>query len=226
MAATETCDVRREANFNMLKTDAKKFNFVPDDNLGSNGFNADVKKHLYRFPSIILLDISIVYCCAGRSSWHSLELLRDRNHISHDVSECLKFILAAATYNRLSAYLYHDSQDDRLSLAQQQDNTLSLDQHRLASCRHEMRRWFLPLGLFSSMCNYMIPLKESLAADGFRPNNFQNLQLRTDTWWSTITTLYYTARWAKVLSILKQSKLSDNPVETAVYIIYIRIRLI
>ena len=62
----------------------------------------------------------------------------------------------------------------------------------------------------------MIPLKESLAADGFRLNNFQNLQLRTDTWWSTITTLYYTGRWAKVLSILKQSKLSDNPVETAV----------
>ena len=66
--------VRKDINMKMLQTDAHKFKFVPDHNLFSIGFNADVKRELFRFPSILLLDICIVSQCKEALSWQSLLL--------------------------------------------------------------------------------------------------------------------------------------------------------
>ena len=54
---------RKDMDMKMLKTDARKFNYAPYKSLYQKGFNADVKKELYRYPSILLLDICIVSEC-------------------------------------------------------------------------------------------------------------------------------------------------------------------
>ena len=106
-------------DMDMLKTDVEKFNFIEDDRLCDKGFSADVKKEIYRFPSILLLDICIVSECAESTSWESLEALAHSGKISQDLFESMKFLLAAATYIRLSTYLHHDSHDDRMALSPQ-----------------------------------------------------------------------------------------------------------
>ena len=213
---------REEANLEMLKTDAKKFNFLPDHSLGNKGFNADVKKEIYRYPSILLLDISIVTSCIGQTSWDSLELLTQRGFISHDVSESLKLLLAAATYIRLSTYLYHDSQDDRLSLCKTSNSIpdTSGAQHVSSPQTLHAKRWFLPIELFSHLCVSMIPLKKAIAVDNFNPMQLKTLKFNTNTWWSKVTILYYTGRYGEALSLLKQSypRLTERPVETALEI--------
>ena len=73
-------EVRKDANMTMLATDAEKFNFVPSSDLAQKGFNADVKKELYRFPSILLLDICVVLGTNGGTSWDSLQTLTEQGH--------------------------------------------------------------------------------------------------------------------------------------------------
>ena len=69
---TKPNEAREDANIQMLTTDANKFNFVPNSKLSAKGYSADVKKEIYRFPSILLLDICIVGGSIEGSSWEML----------------------------------------------------------------------------------------------------------------------------------------------------------
>ena len=55
---------RQNVNRIMLFNDAEKFNFEPNAKFSDGGFNTNVRKELYRLPSILLLDISILERCA------------------------------------------------------------------------------------------------------------------------------------------------------------------
>ena len=162
--------IRIEANMAMLKNDAKKFKFMPDDTLFEKGFNADVKKEIYRFPSILLLDVCIVSEHTTETSWSSLEKLFETGTISQDLADALKFLLAAATYIRLSAYLFHDSHDDRMSLAAK---ISKMSMKELEKGVQSTRRWFLPHGLFCHICTVMIPLKKYLAEPDFKADGLK-----------------------------------------------------
>ena len=116
---------------------------MPDDTLIQKGFNADVKKELYRFPSILLLDICIVNQCNYSTSWQSLERLERQSLISADFSRALRFLLAAATYIRLAAYLYHNAHDDRISLSSVLANASV--PHQVGSSKQSAQRWFMPI---------------------------------------------------------------------------------
>lgn len=81
---------RKEINMTMLKSDVKKFNFVPDSMLvGLKGLTADVKKQVYRFPSIFLLDIKILLNSMAGTSWQALESLIRERQISQHLGEVL-----------------------------------------------------------------------------------------------------------------------------------------
>ena len=67
----------------MLKADTTKFNFTPYKDVNDRGFTVDVKKELYRFPSILLLDLSIVLQCAEENSWMTADKLLTDGHISN-----------------------------------------------------------------------------------------------------------------------------------------------
>ena len=107
---------RKDVNMEMLRTDAQKFNFEPNAEFLNKGLNANVKKELYRFPSILLMDISIILGRAKQSSWETLDFFTQQKSLTQYILSTLRFSLAAAVFIRLSAYLHHDSQDDRVSV--------------------------------------------------------------------------------------------------------------
>ena len=149
---------RAEANQNMLKNDLKKFNFKPDSKLHDCGFTVDVKKGLYRFPSILLFDLSILWRISGSSSWETADMLLSKEKISSEFHEKLTFLLASACYIRLSAYLHHDSHDDRISVAQRSAPIIS------SSCQGRAEtRWYVPIGLFSAIGDQLFPILTDLA---------------------------------------------------------------
>ena len=150
-------DSRIEVNRKMLRTDAEKFNFEPNAEFARNGFNANVKKELYRFPSIILMDISIILGHTKKSSWETLDSFTQQKSLPQYMLSALRFSLAAAVYVRLSAYLYHDSHDDRVSVTQLPN------EHQSREGNHVSRRWFLSKGMFSALFNKLLPLKFQLS---------------------------------------------------------------
>ena len=155
---------RREINLNMLLTDAKKFNFRPSLDLIKNGQNTDVKRELYRYPSILMLDIAINCQATEVSSWNSSELLEKKSIIPKDIVSTLQKTLSIATYIRLSSYLYHDSRDDRMSVGQRSIKARKDSQNsKSASVNFSQRRWHISTRLFSKMSKSMIPLKTCIA---------------------------------------------------------------
>ena len=209
---------REDANMKMLTTDAEKFNFVPDEKLSAKGYSADVKKEIYRFPSILLLDVCIVGGSIEGSSWESLELLERQIRLSQDVSERLKLLLASASYIRLASYLFHNSQDDRMSLAQHQRSILKGNQKAVGN--QGDKKWFLSIGMFASMCMAMTPLKLRLASKHFQVQQLQTMTLDINTLWSKVSVMFYTLRRPQAMSLLQQQYhgIYDNPVQSALEI--------
>ena len=153
---------RQAANVRMLTYDLMKYDFVPSTaGLERRGFSINVKKDLYRFPSILLLDLSVLFNDHSETSWHALESLRNSSHLSPDLYSTMQFLLASATYIRLQTYLHHDSQDDRISVTKvnkmvHEPKTLP-DDGSIST-----RRWFLPSKLFQKLSALSVPLKHAL----------------------------------------------------------------
>ena len=159
IADMEPNEKRRAVNKEMLEKDLEKFNFKPDHNLNDRGATVDVKKDLYRFPSLLVYDLSIVFGCVGDSIWETIDLLHERKHISKQIRKSILFQLACACYVRLSTYLHHDSHDDRVSLLEE----FSVAQtSTTGGVKGDMARWHIPGGLLFSMCDYLIPLKREI----------------------------------------------------------------
>ena len=180
---------RASIDLKMLATDAKKFNFKPSEELIKNGFNADVKRELYRFPSILLLDTCIVLNIIGESSWHSIAELHDSTCIGY-MSACFVPMLSIATYIRLACYLYHESHDDRMSVAQSASQKAQAPHHMKQNS--DVRRWHIPVELYSKLCEVMLPLKECLRAKELTTiEDLSVLESCMDTHWVKVITLYY-----------------------------------
>ena len=148
---------RQKVNLAMLKNDMVKFSFKPDPTLVYKGYTVDVKKELYRFPSLLLYDVSIVFGQIGDSVWETVELLYDSGILSNSVRFSVLFQLACACYMRLSAYLFYDSHEDRISVVLN-----SNEEHSLAESSDQLKRWVVPGGMLLEMCRYMVPLKQVL----------------------------------------------------------------
>ena len=217
MGSVTTNQKRANANMKMLKTDAKTFKFAPDSTLNGRGFTVSVKKELYRFPSILLLDVCLVVECIEESSWHSLRKLLEAGTISEDIGSRLKFLLGSATFIRLSAYLYHDSQDDRMSLAPQHldpcKNTEQQSTESIAS-----RRWVAPSSLIPHVWLFMTPLQTYLASWSFEPTELKDIAFGDSSQWLTsVIANYYCEKYFVVLSSLKKNypAIYEQPVDTA-----------
>ena len=189
---------RKDINFKMLNTDLEKLKFMPWKDLIDRGHNSDAKKELYRFPSIILLDLTIILGNSSGTSWENIEQQSTQQAIPQQLSSYLKFALASAIYIRLSAYLHHNSQDNRISVAMHNNKSLSTTR--------EGKRWFMPLGLFSALLAKLLPVQ-------CPAKNIDDLDqlLREDVQWSrqlTLTSIKFVAeffshRYHAALSTLK-----------------------
>ena len=182
-------EARQEINVAMLQADMKKFNFVPDSQLAKQGFTMNVKKQIFRFPSILLYDLSIIHRCVGHSSWETLDLLYEFGHISSSVYSTLSLLLACACFMRLSAYLTHDSHNDMISVGLRRPVSVRPgDLHVPSPCR----RWFVPDCLFYTLCYRLIPLQEYLSTCG-------NIRTTLSKYTSTYNPLHANYTHAKIL---------------------------
>lgn len=203
-------DRRNEVNKDMLKADAKKFNFKPDQKVVEQGFTVDVKKELYRFPSILLLDLSIVLQCSGENAWETADKLLSEGHISDCLHASLKFMLACACYIRLSAYLYHDSHNDRVSVAPKSFTLSKGNDGQQASKRH--RKWCTPGGLYLAFCETSMPIKQRLSVllSDDEPCNFsenlRSLEVAGKPWRFTFFSLYSAGRFMDALDLFGTAK--------------------
>ena len=188
IAAMEPSEKRRAINKEMLRNDMEKFNFKPDRNLFDTGATVDVKKDLYRFPSLLVYDLSIVFDCVGNSIWETIDLLHKRKHISKEIKSSILFQLACACYVRLSTYLHHDSHDDRVSLLE----GFSITQTSTTGVvKGDMARWHIPGGLLFAMCDHLIPLKGEIQNHhGDLDTVLMSERVRSD-WWCAVQAMFY-----------------------------------
>mgnify|MGYP001792218368 CR=1 FL=1 len=150
---------RKAINLKMLKSDSAKFDFAPsDERVSDRGFIVDVKKELYRFPSIFVLDLSIVYNCSAADSWQTMDRLHIEGYIPDDLHQGLKFMLACACYIRLSAYLHLDSHDDNVSVA-----PISATIKPPPASKTTNKRWFTPINLFVLLSETSMPIKQQVS---------------------------------------------------------------
>ena len=198
---------RMLANDLMLANDMKKFNFTPDQRLSDQAYTLDAKRQLYRFPSILLFDLTVINKIYEDDAWSTAEKLKTTKRISEDFYQSLIFQLAVACFVRLSAYLFHDSQDDRVSVAlQQMRNTTKSN----ASVRSPGDRWYVYIGLVIALADSMIPLKTQLQLKGgelgtvcksFTSSAYSSENMTT----RRIKTLYHSGHAALALRILEEN---------------------
>ena len=146
---------RLAADKEMLRSDMAKFHFEPSSGLVGRGFTINVKRELYRFPSILLYDLSIIFRKMETSSWESLKKLEQEEILTSAAHNSLKFLLACACFIRLAKYLHHGSHDDRVSVASQMNSFHVFPGMGTV----QQQRWFVPNKMFPSMCEQLIPLK-------------------------------------------------------------------
>ena len=104
---------RRQASLEMLKSDMKKFDYLPDETITHI---KDIKNDFYRFPSIVIFDLKILHHVHSLSVWDTLDTLINMAVLSPDTAKALRAALSISIYTRLSAYCYHSYQDNRMTV--------------------------------------------------------------------------------------------------------------
>lgn len=185
---------RNKANARMLMNDIRKFNFRPTDELRDKGFTLNVKHDLYRFPSMVIFDLSIVSGVVGPNSWDTLDALYKKAIISRIVYRSLCFLLASSCFVRLCTYLHHDSQKQSISL-------LNTDQFVIYHSQLASRPWVVPQNLFFKMCEFMLPIKVFMKNYSGTISYFREMQLcdRTLRILMMALTFHYCSKHSKAL---------------------------
>lgn len=206
--------LRQGVDVQMLRSDIMKFNFKPgEEYLANQGFTIDAKRQLYRFASILLLDLAVVHDMKSNSSWETLELLLTTGRVSEKVHQTLLFILACACYIRLSAYLHHDAHDDRISVAPFSIPGGSVE-HK--SVPKSQQRWHIPTGLFYVLSDLMVPLKRKLENQQCNINEvLLDITVQSRVWADRAEVIHTCARYKDALRMLEAElglKGIDGPV--------------
>ena len=191
---------RIEINEKMLKSDIAKFDFRPSAELEGKGYTLNVKKDMFRFPSILLLDLAIIHNTPCISSWDVPILLQKTGRLTAIMADVLSFLLATACYIRLAAYLHHDAHDDRISVAK----STSTQNGRHVSFKTAYRRYYVQETLYTLICSRIITLKNDLC------NNDVGHVLKADqqseeTWFNKIEIFHSAGRFKQALDILQKT---------------------
>lgn len=114
-------DARRQLTIEMLENDVEEYElneatFTSDTTSETKSHVVEVKPKIYRFPSLVILDLCILYEVNAESSWKAVDLLYSRGNISDSHRRALYNLLAMASYVRLCTYLYHKSQNEFMVL--------------------------------------------------------------------------------------------------------------
>ncbi|CAB4000188.1 tetratricopeptide repeat 28-like [Paramuricea clavata] len=75
----------------------------------------NVKKELYRFPSLVLNSLTFYYNLDSRNTWEIVDEMQKKQLITEDEAHNLNFILATASELRIRSYLGKDEQREKLT---------------------------------------------------------------------------------------------------------------
>lgn len=75
----------------------------------------NVKKELYRFPSLVLNSLTLYYNLDARNTWDVVEEMQRKQLITEEEAHNLSFVLAVASELRLRSYLGRDEQRERMT---------------------------------------------------------------------------------------------------------------
>lgn len=89
------------------------FDMNIDSNEEGKAFN--VKKDLYRFPSLIVSSLSLYFNLNTRVPWNAVKEMNEKNLINNEEAHNLQFALAIASEFRLRSYLANKSQRERVT---------------------------------------------------------------------------------------------------------------
>ena len=103
---------RLNANLEMLAQDHSKYTFKPEYDEYSAGFTLDVKEHVYRFPSLLALNLALIANKTGSDSWAILESMNWKS---------LQVVLAIVCIARLRCYLFTNSREGCFDVAHEQN---------------------------------------------------------------------------------------------------------
>ena len=151
VAAIKPSYSRRQASQEMLQSDMKKFDYIPDLTMTHI---KDIKNDFYRFPSIVIFDLKILHHVSSLSVWDTLGKLMNMAILCPATAKALRAALSISIYARLSAYCYHSSQDDRMTVIEPMEGQ-----------RPKTAPWFFPRKLLIHYFLHSGPLKVSALRD-------------------------------------------------------------
>ena len=155
---------RRKATEVMIIQDVTDYDFLPLDELEKTFYKGNLKSAIYRYPSLLIYNLKLLFNIVSTDSWQTLRKLHDRRIISDSFFASLQLLLASAQYIRLAAYLYHDSQNENISFLQQS-----------VAVPDEMKRksvvWHIPRPLLYHMSFHMIPVKQIIIQNKAKTSN-------------------------------------------------------
>ena len=113
-----------------------------------------VKPDVYRFPSLLVLNLKIIFNLKSTSTWESIEKLCQKDAAIRKQDRNLKCALAMSMLIRLASYLHHGTQCEQMSLLKQgnMDETASARSDRGKS-------WHVSLKLYLIYCIAIGPIK-------------------------------------------------------------------
>ena len=136
-----------------MRKDIETYDTNPIDTY-STGFSMQVKPEIYRFPSLLVLNLKIMFNLKSTSTWESIEELCQEHATIRKQDRNLKCALAMSMLIRLASYLHHGTQCEQMSLlkAGKMDET--------ASARSDRgRRWHVSFKLYLIYCITVGPIK-------------------------------------------------------------------
>ena len=200
ISQVQPSEERVENNEKMLKSDIAKFDFKPSSDLENKGYTLNIKKDIFRFPSILLVDLAIVHNTSCSMSWDVPSNMQQSGCLSENMAEVFCFILASACYVRLEAYLHHDAHDDRVSVAKH-----TVIGNGSGKSSFPYRRYFMNEVLYFTICTYIIPLKNDLCSRGINEVLKSDTYQSMDAWSNKIEIFRSCGRFSMALGILQEA---------------------
>lgn len=170
---------RNSIDQEMLENDLRKFTFSPEYDIYSCGFSLNLKKLVYRFPSIVVLDIGILVNVCGGGSWEALDSLRLLTNSQHNdsfLSE-LSSLLLVACFTRLRCYLVVNSNSNPFQVSPPAKNNDKVKiVGRVLQFKEDTVVWKMVCDEFRELARSIISLQQHLIGGRYNAFNIKDLK--------------------------------------------------
>ena len=209
---------RTKANLAMLSNDILKHKFSPEFCEYSAGFPLSVKKMLYRFPSLLLLDLTVMLGQDGSDSWEIINcwLAQSNKSTINSFPQNLYSALVYACFSRLKCYLLMGSAAGVVEIDRKLSDTVSPygDPEHNFRFKHSnvatlSDQEFMSLcEAFLQLQSHVKPISESSSTIGDVRELLQS-EVKKDISCSVLAK-FFSCKWLDVVDLVDESSLSFN----------------